>query len=83
MEKIFIIFILYSITLGKNLIKYEEIEKISIIKFNNPTQLNKLDIELLKEFDNTINSIDTQKNDVLIITGEGNESFTVGGRPSE
>ena len=83
MEKIFIIFILFSITLGKNLIKYEEIEKISIIKFNNPTQLNKFDIELLKEFDNTINSIDTQKNDVLIITGEGNESFTVGGRPSE
>ena len=82
MKKIYFL-LLISITFELNLIKYEEIDKISIIKFNNPSHLNKFDIELLIELDDLLKSIDTQKNNVLVITGEGDESFSIGGRPED
>ena len=83
MKKLILFFIFIILTFEKNLIKYEEKDKICIIKFNNPSQMNKFDIEFLKELDNLLNSIDTENNNVLIITAEGNESFTVGGRQED
>ena len=83
MKKLYIIFLFIYLTLEKNLIEYEEKDKIAIIKFNNPTQLNKFDNKFLKELENLINSININKNIVLIITAEGNEYFSIGGRPEE
>ena len=79
----YLIVILIIITFEKNLIKYEETDKIGILKFNNPEKLNKFEIELLIELDNIITSINIKNINILIITGEGNESFTIGERPEE
>ena len=73
------LYILISINVifSKNLIKYEEIDSISIIKFNNIKENNKFDIELLNELNNILNSINTNTTNVLIITGEGDYFFTI------
>ena len=79
---LFILILINSI-FSKNLIKYEEIDSIAIIKFSNIKENNKNDIELLNELKNILNSINTNNINVLIITGGGDNFFSIGGISNE
>ena len=79
---LFILILINSI-FSKNLIKYEEIDSIAIIKFSNIKENNKNDIELLNELKNILNSINTNNINVLIITGEGDNFFSIRGISNE
>ena len=59
-------------------IKYEEETDIAILTINRPRALNALNSQVLDEIDKVLESIDTEKIRVLIITGEGQRSFVAG-----
>ena len=72
-----IISIVIEIIFSKNLIKYEEQEQISIIKFTNIQEENKFNIKILNELNNILNSINIKNINALIITGEGDKFFSI------
>jgi enoyl-CoA hydratase len=59
-------------------VKYEEETDIAILTINRPRALNALNSQVLDEIDKVLESIDTEKIRVLIITGEGQRSFVAG-----
>ena len=75
-----LILILIDIVFTQNLIKYEEIESISIIKL---TDNNKYDIEFLNEFIRILNKIILKNTNVLILTGEGDKFFSIENKSNE
>ena len=78
-EIIFLAFLISSIfSIQNEYIKYEEDGMISIITINRPKALNALNSKVLEELDKTLDSIDTSKIRVIIITGEGEKSFVAG-----
>ena len=64
-------------------IKYSEEKEISIITISNPKALNALNSKVLDELSQALDTIDTSKTSVLIITGEGEKSFVAGADISE
>ena len=75
-----LILILIDIAFTKNLIKYEEIDSISIIKL---TDNNKYDIAFLNEFIRILNKIILKNTNVLILTGEGDKFFSIENKSNE
>ena len=75
-----LILILLDIVFTQNLIKYEEIDSISIIKL---TDNNKYDIEFLNEFIRILNKIILKNTNVLILTGEGDKFFSKENKSNE
>ena len=73
-----LIIILIDIISSKNLIKYEEKEQISIITFTNLEDENNYDIDVLKELISILNSVKDKNINILIITNEGNNFFSLG-----
>ena len=76
--KILISLLLFVLTFQSEYIKYEEEGQISILTINRPKALNALNSQVLEELDKTLDSIDTSKIRVLIITGAGEKSFVAG-----
>ena len=72
-KSIYLITILFFTTfsLETEFIKYEEEGNISLLTINRPKALNALNTQVLEELDKTLDSIDTNKIRVLIITGSG------------
>ena len=64
-------------------IKYKEENEISIITLSRPKVLNALNSQVLDELSQALDKIDTSKISVLIITGEGEKSFSSGADVSE
>ena len=60
------------------LIIYEEIDNIAIIKFNRTHYLNALNTTVFDHLLNAINVLDTTKISALIITGAGEKAFVAG-----
>ena len=79
-KSIYLITILFFTTfsLETEFIKYEEEGNISLLTINRPKALNALNTQVLEELDKTLDSIDTNKIRVLIITGSGEKSFVAG-----
>ena len=71
-------FILIQSTFSDQLIIYEEIDNIAIIKFNRTHHLNALNTTVFDHLLNTINALDTTKISALIITGAGEKAFVAG-----
>ena len=78
-----LILILLDVVFTKNLIKYEEIDSISIIKFTKPQNNNEFDIEFLNQLNDILDSITTKNTNVLVITGEGDKFFSMGYKSNE
>ena len=70
-------------SLKTEFIKYEEEGEIGILTINRPKALNALNSKVLDELDETLDSIDTKKISVLILTGAGEKSFVAGADISE
>ena len=75
---IFLLCLAFMFSLGAEYIKYQEEENIAILTINRPKALNALNSKVLDELSNTLESIDTDKIRVLIITGSGEKSFVAG-----
>jgi len=60
------------------LIIYEEIDNVAIIKFNRTHYLNALNTTVFDHLLNAINALDTKKISALIITGAGEKAFVAG-----
>ena len=71
------------ILVSSEFIKYEEENQIAILTINRPEALNALNSKVLEELDSTLDSINTSKIRVLIITGAGDKSFVAGADISE
>ena len=71
-------FILIQSTFSDQLIIYEEIDNIAIIKFNRTHHLNALNTTVFDHLLNAINALDTTKISALIITGAGEKAFVAG-----
>ena len=65
-------------SLETQFIKYEEDGMTALLTINRPKALNALNSQVLDELDKTLDSIDTNKIRVLIITGAGEKSFVAG-----
>lgn len=76
--KIFLFFLLYTLSYQSEFIKYEVEGQISILTINRPKALYALNTQVLEELDKTLDSIDTNKISSLIITGAGEKSFVAG-----
>ena len=59
-------------------IRYEEDNRIAILTINGPGTLNSLNSQILEELENSLDSIDINKINELIINGEGEKSFVNG-----
>ena len=81
--KIFVLFLLFSLSYQYEFIKYEEEGQISILTINRPKALNALNSQVLDELNKALDNIDTNKIRSLIITGEGEKSFVEGADISE
>jgi enoyl-CoA hydratase len=81
--KIFLFFLLFTLSYQSEFIKYEEEGQISIITINRPKALNALNSQVLDELNRELDNIDTNKIRSLIITGEGEKSFVAGADISE
>ena len=66
------------VSLETEFIRYEEDGEISFLTISRPKALNALNSQVLDELDKTLDSIDTNKIRVLIITGAGEKSFVAG-----
>ena len=79
-KSIYLMILLFFTTfsLETEFIKYEEQGNISLLTINRPKALNALNTQVLEELDKTLDSIDTNKIRVLIITGSGEKSFVAG-----
>ena len=78
-----LILILIDVVFTKNLIKYEEIDSISIIKFTKQQNNNTFGIEFLNELNDILDSITTKNTNVLVITEEGDKFFSMGYKSNE
>ena len=58
-------------------------DSITIMTVSAPKSLNALNSTILKEIDDFVSNLDTQKTRVLIITGDGEKSFVAGADISE
>ena len=72
-----------TIALQSEFINYEEEGQISILTINRPKALNALNSQVLEELNKALDTIDTSKIRVLIITGAGEKSFVAGADISE
>ena len=59
-------------------LKIEQIEYITLITINRQSALNALNVELLHELENIINSINVSQTRCVIITGAGEKAFVAG-----
>ena len=80
---LFLFIILINIIFSKNLIKYEEIEQISIITFTSVQNENSFIIEVMKELNSILNSVKDKNINVLIITNEGDNFFSLRNKLNE
>jgi len=75
---IFLLCLGFIFSIQAEFIKYEEETDIAILTINRPKALNALNSQVLEELDKVLESIDTEKIRVLIITGAGQKSFVAG-----
>ena len=75
---IFLLCLGFIFSIQAEFIKYEEETEIAILTINRPKALNALNSQVLEELDKVLESIDTEKIRVLIITGAGQKSFVAG-----
>ena len=75
---IFLLCLGFIFSIQAEFIKYEEETDIAILTINRPKALNALNSQVLDELDKVLESIDTEKIRVLIITGAGQKSFVAG-----
>ena len=75
---IFLLCLGFIFSIQAEFIKYEEETDIAILTINRPKALNALNSQVLEELDKALESIDTEKIRVLIITGAGQKSFVAG-----
>ena len=75
---IFLLCLGFIFSIQAEFIKYEEETDIVILTINRPKALNALNSQVLEELDKVLESIDTEKIRVLIITGAGQKSFVAG-----
>ena len=80
---LFLFIILINIIFSKNLIKYEEIEQISIITFTSVQNENSFIIEVMKELNSILNSVKDKNINVLIITNERDNFFSLRNKINE
>lgn len=59
-------------------IRYDENERVGTVTLDRPQALNALSIDLLKELEEVIDAIDTDKIRCIIITGAGKKAFAAG-----
>ncbi|MCR1899352.1 enoyl-CoA hydratase-related protein [Irregularibacter muris] len=61
-----------------NFVTYQQQEQVGIMTINRPQALNALNLDVLKEIEETINQIDIDTTRALIVTGAGQKSFVAG-----
>ena len=66
-----------------NFLKIEQNDQIAVMKVSAPKSLNALNSTVLREIDDFVSKLDTEKTRVLIVTGDGEKAFVAGADISE
>lgn len=66
-----------------NFLKIEQNDQITVMKVSAPKSLNALNSTVLREIDDFVSKLDTEKTRVLIVTGDGEKAFVAGADISE